>query len=954
MALAVIVTVAVVAPAVAAPTASATATAADDSAGRTESVDIDPALRGASGTVEAVVRFPPADTTRVADRRAALRRHAERSQSAFLAAVDERPGVSVERTFWVTNAVLVTLDTDTASVESLADVDGVARVHRNHGSEQHHATAESGNGTHGVASTAPASQHGQSAASGATRGVERVAAPQTWEFHDTRGGGAAVAVLDSGVDPSGHPGIEASLDRGGWAEFDGRTGERVDSEPNDPNGHGTRVSGAVVGGTTDEGVAYGVAPEAALYHAKVMDEQGYSFASITAGLQWAVDNDVDVVSMSIGGIRYGGEFAEPVQNARDAGVLVVGSIGNAGQGTSVTPANLPTAVGVGAVDANGSVPEWSGGERIDTARYWGREAPDSWPAEYVVPEVTAPGSDITLAEPGGGYTTASGASYAAPLAAGAAALAASATGAEGPRLNDALIRSAQHPADRDSFAVSRGPADRYGAGVVNAMAATSLLLADEELSGTVTTPDGEPIAGAVVASEAGVRTRTDERGRYTLSVPSGEQPIAAAVVGRETAVQVVDPASTDTTRFELEPAAEAQAELRGPMATRVDPGGVATAEFETAGAETITVEAETTGPLSTDALTLRIDGQSAEFGEPFEVQDDWRRGIDIEIGADGEAPPGSVRPHVTFEGGGETVSGRLDPLYVHSNPFRIGPEFPVGLQEPVNLFAPGTTIALEDGSYEATGDGSAPLVVDRPVSLVAAEGADPTVVAEGTEAGVLVTDNDVELRGLRIEADGAAAGVQVGTRGVGRETEAPSGVTVADNEVVGATDGIVTFGAPTLWIERNRIEATGNGTRIAGPQRAAVRNNEITGATVGIAIEGRIIGVSNNRVADAETGIVLDVPIGAIEALGGGFGTIDANTVEDADEGVRIVGAAPDGAVGDNTFRNVDDERVGSTGGVASAADVEDSPLGAVLYGSAALTVGLLFVPYGLRRFRRR
>jgi nitrous oxidase accessory protein NosD len=487
------------------------------------------------------------------------------------------------------------------------------------------------------------------------------------------------------------------------------------------------------------------------------------------------------------------------------------------------------------------------------------------------------------------------------------------------------------------------------------MAATSLLSADEEVSGTVTTPEGQPIAGAVVASEAGRLTHTDEEGRYTLSVPPGEQPVAAVVVGRETAVETIDPASTDTKQFELEAATEAQAELRDPMSTRIDPGGVATADFETAGAETITVEAETAGPLSPDALSLRIDGKPVEFGEPFEVQDDWRRGVSVEIEADGEAPPGSVRPHVAFEGGGETVSGRLDTLYVHSNPFRVGPDFPVGLQEPIHLFAPGTTIVLENGTYEATGGGPAPLVVDRPVSLVAAEGAEPTLVAgSDSEAGVLVTGNDVELRGLRIEADGAAAGVQVGTRETGSETEAPSGVTVADNEVVGATDGVVTFGAPALWIERNRIEATGNGTRIAGPQRATVRENEITGAAVGVAIEGMIPGVSNNRIADAETGILLDVPTRAIEALGGGFGTIEANTVENADEGIRIVDAAPDGSVGDNSFRNVDTEQVGSTGGVAAATDAEDSPLGVVLYGSAALTVALLFVPYGLRRFRRR
>lgn len=955
--------VASVATVVAVPTASGAASSVDDPTGPTESVEIDPAIREAYGTVEVVVRFPAADTTQSTDRTAALRRHAERTQSAFLAAVDERPGVSVERTFWLTNAVLVTVDTNTTSVESLAAIDGVVRIHRNYGSERLHAVAESGGETHDVAasegSSAAADQTSQSAESGTTSSLDGVGAPQTWEFHDTRGEGAAIAVLDSGVDPSGHPGIAESLDRGGWAEFDSQTGERVESDPNDPVGHGTRTSGVAVGGTTDEGVAYGVAPEAALYHAKIGDERGYTFASVTAGLEWAIENDVDVLTMGGGSMRYGDMYAEPVRNARDAGVLVVLGTANSGRGTSGTPGNFPTVVSVGAVYANGSVPEWSSGEHIDTARYWGEEAPDSWPDEYVVPDVTAPGANITVANPGGGYATGDGTSYATPNAAGAAALVASATDAEGPELRNALIQSAQHPADRDSFAVSHQPDDRYGAGIVNAMAATSRLRADEELSGTVTTSDGEPIGGAMVASEAGRQTYTDEEGRYTLSVPSGEQPISVDVVGYETAVETVDPASTDAKDFELESATEAQAELREPMPTRVDPGGVATADFETAGAETITVDAETTGPLSTDELTVRIDGQSVEFGEPFDVQDDWRRWMSIEIEADGEAQPGSVRPQVTFDGGGETVAGSLDSLHVHPDPYRIGPDSPAGLQDHVDLVAPGTTILLEDGTYETTGGWPASLVVDRSISLVAADGAEPTIVAHSEsedEAGVLVTGNDVELRGLQIDADGAGAGVQVGTRTTRPEADidAPSGVTVAENEVVGATDGVVSFAAPALWIERNRIEATGNGTRITGPQRATVRENEISGATVGVAVRGMIPDVSNNHVADVETGIRLDVPISYVQKLDGGFGTVEANTVENADEGIRIVQVAPDGTVGDNTFRNVEVEQEGSTDGVVAASDAEDSPLGVVLFAATALSFAALFAPYAMRRYRRR
>ncbi len=940
---------------VAASTGAAAGTAS--SAEPTATADIDESLRDRTGTVQAVVRFPAADTAGVSstDRVERLQRHAERSQSPFRAFAADTPGVDVERSFWLTNAMLVSVDTETTPLETLAEVEGVSRIHENYGGNLQATGGETTGASNDHVPRPRQSDEGPPVAPG----IDQISAQTAWQFHDTRGEGSAVAILDTGVDPEGHAGIADSLSRGGWAEFHPRTGERVESEPYDPKGHGTRLSGIVAGGQTDEGVAYGVAPETALYHGKVVGERGFSFASVTAGMEWAIENDVDVVSLSLGPVRYADAFLEPVENARGAGVVVVGSIGNAGRYTSVGPGNLPTAVGVGSVDSDGSVPEWSGGEAVDTQRYWGENAPSQWGDNYTVPEVTAPGVGVTVSQPGGGYGTGEGSSYATPHVAGVAALAASATDAEMAEIESALVQTSIHPDAREPFSVDPGRDDRHGSGAVNAVATVSRLRASETVSGVVTTADGEPLEGALVGSEAGPRTRTDADGRYTLELPPGEQPVVALGVGFDPTVETLDPATTDQQSFELTSGAPGARTLQ-PLGDRVDPGQPAVTTLEVGSAESVTVEVNTQGLVQRDALTLRIDGEAVSFGETVDLEpSETPRRLTIEIDTEEGTPPGSVEPMVRLEGESESLSGRIGRFYIHTDPVRIGPDVPVDIQEPVDVLAPGTTIVLEDGTYEASEAGPASLVLDRPISLVAAEGANPTLVASSdAENGVLITANDVEIRGLEIDGDGAETTVQVGTQATGRETVAPSGVTVADNRLLGGTDGLVTWGGPALLVERNRVAAQRDGIRVSDPQRSTVRDNVIQGANTGIRIEGSATDIAGNRISGAETGIHIEVPLEALEALAVEFGPIAGNEISDSAEGLRIVGGVPEGSVGDNTFRNVTTNRVTTGNGSGSAptgpGGTGDSALGVALYAATGVSVALLFVPYGIRRLRRR
>lgn len=423
-----------------------------------------------------VVRFtpPPSGVAEVED----LRRHAEESQRAFVEHVKGRDDVDVVRRFWISNSVLVEADPEV--VEELEDLPEVVGLHPNY--------------RYRLAQADVVRDEGEPREIGHVRrghgytvdyGVEAVNATAVW--NDTMGDGVKVAVLDTGVDPS-HPDVDLYTEDvtdprspGGWSEFDSR-GMAVDGEPYDAGLHGTHVSGKVVGGD-GSGVWIGVAPEAELLHSKVFDVGG-TFAQINAGMQWAVEQDADVLSLSFGvsctgeeGSRYVRPMVEPVVNAEASGTFVVAAAGNGGEGCTSSPSNVPEAYAVGAVDRFLEVPSFSGGGEVNTSEAWGDVARENWSESYVVPDAVAPGVDVVSAVPDGGYRGMDGTSMAAPHVAGAAALVQSASE---QRLEPGDIREALEESSRKPDDAPSEKDVRYGDGVVDVYRAVEHVKAQEE------------------------------------------------------------------------------------------------------------------------------------------------------------------------------------------------------------------------------------------------------------------------------------------------------------------------------------------------------------------------------------------------------------------------------------------------------------------------------------------
>jgi subtilisin family serine protease len=172
-------------------------------------------------------------------------------------------------------------------------------------------------------------------------GIRAVNAPDAWST--TRGAGARVMVLDTGLD-IGHPAVKNQLEAGqNFTSFDV-------NDITDDVGHGTHVSGTILADGLNGGLV-GVAPEAKLLMGKVCSAQGCSSIAIAEGINWAVQEKVSVVNMSLGGALMSEGEAQALVAAEQAGVMVVAASGNDGTAKVGYPAAFRTVLAVGAVDS---------------------------------------------------------------------------------------------------------------------------------------------------------------------------------------------------------------------------------------------------------------------------------------------------------------------------------------------------------------------------------------------------------------------------------------------------------------------------------------------------------------------------------------------------------------------------------------------------------------------------
>ena len=211
--------------------------------------------------------------------------------------------------------------------------------------------------------------------------LQQINTPIAWDSTD--GAGTVVAVLDSGVGVDGQDlACHEYVD-----PYNGITDEAGLTAVLDDNGHGTHVTGTIAQCTNNGIGTAGVAPGASIMPVKVMDEESMaSTLTLYQGMVWAIEHDADVINLSLGL-----DCTAPwptcsdnvidflVEQAHEAGIVVVASSGNDGSSFVSSPANHPLTIAVGSTTIADVAAEYSAhGDALDVVAPGGSRYAGIW------------------------------------------------------------------------------------------------------------------------------------------------------------------------------------------------------------------------------------------------------------------------------------------------------------------------------------------------------------------------------------------------------------------------------------------------------------------------------------------------------------------------------------------------------------------------------------------------
>ena len=251
------------------------------------------------------------------------------------------------------------------------------------------------------------------------------------------GQGVRVGVIDSGINP--HEDLAENLVPGACYISDAS----VSDDTTDNYGHGTKVAGLIAGHNAEFNT--GAAPGATLVPLKCTDGRAVKVSAICRAVYAGVDDyDCDLLNLSLGVTKNYEALGEAIAYAQSKGVLVVAAVGNSGNAAVYYPAGFEGVLGVGAVDASGAI--YSKSNRGDAVF------------------LSAPGVDVLTTHFSGGYTTATGTSFAAPLVTAAAADLMSAAPSLSADTISALLQSGAADAGPEGWD------NAYGHGIVDVAA----------------------------------------------------------------------------------------------------------------------------------------------------------------------------------------------------------------------------------------------------------------------------------------------------------------------------------------------------------------------------------------------------------------------------------------------------------------------------------------------------
>jgi subtilisin family serine protease len=207
------------------------------------------------------------------------------------------------------------------------------------------------------------------------------------------GAGVVVAVLDTGATYT-HPALIRNYMKG-YNVLDPTQPplDIADGVTNEGVGHGTMVAGIIVH----------IAPKVKILPVRVLNGDGIgTIFDVAKGIDYAVKHGAKVINMSFGGRQTSQALNMAIDEANNAGVILIAAGGNDGVNAPYYPAACDNVIGVASVEADNTRSPWSN---------WGLPI-----------SIAAPGDGIRSTYYTGGYADWAGTSFAAPFISATAAL----------------------------------------------------------------------------------------------------------------------------------------------------------------------------------------------------------------------------------------------------------------------------------------------------------------------------------------------------------------------------------------------------------------------------------------------------------------------------------------------------------------------------------------------------
>jgi subtilisin family serine protease len=355
------------------------------------------------------------------------------------------------------------------------------------------------------------------------------------------GQGIKLAVIDTGLDyihddPDNVPYVvdpEFLSNYAGGYDF-----VNNDPDPMDDNGHGTHVAG-IIAAEKNGYLIVGVAPGVQLYALKVLGATGSGdYSGLIAALGWAVDNDIDVVNISLGGQVVSGALQTAVATAAAAGLTIVAASGN------VNPNNINELLYGCAVAYPAAYDQviattfTNPSDKLTGFSCTGTQVDIAAPGDAIIS--TVPVGSCMFCKPQG-YGANSGTSMASPHVAGVAALILSAGIANGgdpsTLADDVKAHLCATTTPAGMLITDPKYPKYYGCGIVNARKAL------------IETPPPPPIAsGAPVAADDAATTAEDTPTDVAVLAndtdPNGDTPSVTGATDPANGTTAIEPDGT--------------------------------------------------------------------------------------------------------------------------------------------------------------------------------------------------------------------------------------------------------------------------------------------------------------------------------------------------------------------------------------------------------------------------